>query len=452
VTSSITMALADYSASTSADSLPEVIRERAKKIIFDEMACARFGRRSTAGKLSVAYAQVSAGRPESRIIGTNLRVSAPFAALANGAAGHGEEVDGAHVVGGHPGATIVHSAVAVAERQCSSGAELLNAVVLGYDVGARLIAACGGTFAFQNRTHLHADFLHGIAASVSSSRLLGMSAARICHAIALSTFQTNGLTALFQEDRHISKSLCNGQYAFGGVSAALMASVGLEGCADILGTRDGVLDAWGGPDARAILLGGLGSEYAVNGANFKFLNAGYPIHAAIEAVIAIISEHDVSVEHIESVGVGMPANAMKVVNNRKMHNICVQDMVAATLIRRGHSLGDILFPALLAAPEFESIRARIGVEVDPDLDREQPDGRGARVTVLLHDGRRYSRRVDHPRGHSKRGDVTWQDLSEKWRDALPDCDIDGVISICKKLDQLDDTNELSAAMCVRVGK
>jgi 2-methylcitrate dehydratase PrpD len=189
VTSSITMALAEYSASTSVEQIPAEIRERARKIIFDEMACAQFGRRSPAGKLSAAYSRLYGAFPESRVLGTALRVSAPFAALANGAAGHGEEVDGAHVVGGHPGATLVHAALAVAERQCAPGADLLNAVVLGYDVGVRLIAACGGTFVFQNRTHLHADFLHGIAASVSSSRLLGLSPARTCHSIGLSTFQ-----------------------------------------------------------------------------------------------------------------------------------------------------------------------------------------------------------------------------------------------------------------------
>jgi 2-methylcitrate dehydratase PrpD len=450
VTLSTTMALAEYSASTSIEQIPTEIRERAKKIIFDEMACAQFGRRSPAGKLAAAYSQVYAAHPEARILGTALRVSAPFAALANGAAGHGEEVDGAHVVGGHPGATLVHSALAVAERQCASGAELLNAVVLGYDVGVRLIAACGGTFVFQNRTHLHADFLHGIAASVSSGRLIGLSPTRICHSIAMATFQTNGLKALFQEDRHISKSLCNGQYAFAGVSAALMSNAGLEGCQDILGVRDGVLDAWGGPEARSILLDDLGHEYAVSGANFKFLNAGYPIHAAIEAVIAIIQQHNIGVEHIESVDVGMPANAMKVVDNRKMHNICVQDMVAATLIRRGHNIQETLFPGLLTHSEFERIRPHITVGVDSDLDREQPDGRGARVTIVVSEGKGYSKRVDYPRGHSKRGDVTWDDLAEKWKDALPDCDIDGVMSACQNLDQLDDSNELSALFCARM--
>jgi 2-methylcitrate dehydratase PrpD len=254
---------------------------------------------------------------------------------------------------------------------------------------------------------------------------------------------------LFQENRHISKSLCNGQYAFAGVSAALMSNVGLEGCEDILGVRDGVLDAWGEPEARDKLLRNLGSEYAVAGANFKFLNAGYPIHAAIEAVIAILKDHDVAIERIASVHVGMPANAMKVVDNRKMHSICVQDMVAATLINRGHSLREVLFPALLTHPEFGHIRSRISVGVDPDLDRDQPDGRGARVTIVVREGQRYSERVEHPRGHSKHGDVTWDDLTEKWKDALPECDIDRVMSMCQKLDELDDTNELSAVLCTR---
>ena len=46
--------------------------------------------------------------------------------------------------------------------------------------------------------------------------------------MALVTFQANGLIALFQERRHISKSFSNGQYAAAGVSAALMAASGLR--------------------------------------------------------------------------------------------------------------------------------------------------------------------------------------------------------------------------------
>jgi 2-methylcitrate dehydratase PrpD len=128
-------------------------------VIVDEIACSYFGRRSLAGDLSARYACEAGGPPEARIYATGQRVSAPNAALANGAAGHDEEVDGAHVVGGHPGASIVHAAVAMAEKQRATGAELVNAVVLGYDVGVRIVEACGKLYGVKDRFGLNSDFL-----------------------------------------------------------------------------------------------------------------------------------------------------------------------------------------------------------------------------------------------------------------------------------------------------
>jgi 2-methylcitrate dehydratase PrpD len=439
------MTLAEYAASTSIAAIPDEVKERAKQVIFDEMACARFGRRSLAGQLAARYAEKFASPAESRILGTSLRVPAPYAAMANGAAGHGEEVDGAHVIGGHPGATLVHAAVAMADRQCASGVDLLSAVVLGYDVGTRLIAACGGKFHFQFSSHHHPDFLHGVAASVVASRLLGLDPNRYCHSMAMATFQTNGLAALFQERRHVSKSFCNGQYAFAGVSAALMSSGGLEGCEDILGARDGLLDAWGIEGGADVLTRRLGQDYEIMGANFKFLNAGYPIHAAVEAAMTLVTDHDIRVDTIESVHVGMPANAMRIVDNRHMHNICVQDMVSASLVRGGLSLRESPFPAILGDPAFIRVRARITVGVDPDVDRDQPNGRGANVTITRLDGSTVSLRVDHPRGHSLRGAVTWDELLKKWHEALPESDIDKIFSLAQRLEELEDVNVLSGA-------
>ena len=102
---SLSMALAQYAASTSIGQIPAAIRERARQVIVDEMASAQFGRRSLGGDLAARYAATTGGVEEAQILGTPQRVPAAYAALANGAAGHGEEVDGAHVIGGHPGAT-----------------------------------------------------------------------------------------------------------------------------------------------------------------------------------------------------------------------------------------------------------------------------------------------------------------------------------------------------------
>ena len=371
----LTLAVAEYAASTRIQSIPADVQERAKQIIFDEMACACFGRRSPAGDLTARYAATIGGSAESRILGTGLRAPAPYAALANGSAGHGEEVDGAHVVGGHPGATVVPAAMAMAERQRATGADLINAVVLGYDVGTRMVGACGGVFLAKQRHHLHSDFLYAVGAAAAAGRLMGLDPVRHCHAMALVTFQANGLCALFQERRHISKSFSAGQYAFAGVSAALMAAVGMEGSDDILGASHGLLEAWAVENGREILTHGLGEEYAVMGANFKFVNAGYPIHAAVEAATEVMRTHRINAATIAAVHVGMPANALRVVDNRAMHNICVQDMLAAALVRGSLSLRESPFPAILDHPDFLAMRGRITVG-----DRPRPPARPARWT------------------------------------------------------------------------
>jgi 2-methylcitrate dehydratase PrpD len=437
MTPSLALTLAQYAASTSIERIPADVVERAKQVILDEMACANFGRRSLAGDLTARYVSTLGGPTESQILGTGLRAPAPYAALANGSAGHGEEIDGAHVVGGHPGATIVHAAAAVAERHGASGAELINAVVLGYDVGVRVMHACGGVFGAKSRYHLHADFLYALGASVAVGRILDLDPIRHCHAMALVTFQANGLCALFQEQRHISKSFSAGQYAYAGVSAALMSAAGLEGCDDIIGERDGLLEAWGIENAEELVIHELGLDYSIMGANFKFMNAGYPIHAVVEAAMTVMREHSITSDSIAAIHVGMPAHSMRVVDNRHMHNICVQDMLSAALLEHGLSIRESPFPAILGNANFAAMRARITVGVDPELERDFPNGRGANVAVTTTAGSSFSHRVDWPRGHSRRGGVTWSDLSEKWHDALPECDIDRLIAIARGLDDLD---------------
>jgi 2-methylcitrate dehydratase PrpD len=442
---SITLTLAQYAVATNVDSIPAEVKARAKHVILDEMASAHFGRRSMAGDLTTRYVQSLGGPQESHILGTRLRVPAQYAAMANGAAGHGEEVDGAHIIGGHPGATLVHAAVAVAERQRASGAELLNAVVLGYDVGIRLVEACGGKFAVKTRNRLYSDFLYAIGATVAASRLLGLDAIRHCHAMALVTFQTNALASLYQEKRHISKSYCNGQFASAGVSAALMSAAGLEGVEDILGMRDSLLEAWGTEGAAQAVTRQLGEDWSIMGSNFKFINAGYPIHSAVEAATTLAARHGIEVAQIESVSVGMPEKAMRVVDNREMHNICVQDMVCANLARGRLSLRELPFPAILIDPSFVRLRSRVTVGVDAELNRDQPEGRGSNVTITTVNGARVALRIDAPRGHALRGGIGWSDLSEKWKDGLPECDIGRVIALADGLENLPDVRELSDA-------
>ena len=117
----------------------------------------------------------------------------------------------------------------------------------------------------------------------------------------------------------------------------------------------------------------------------------------------------------------------------------------AALVQGGLSLRESPFPAILSDPQYLRLRSGITLGVDPGLQQDQPDGRGAKVTITTRTGSTVSQRVDWPRGHSRRGGVNWADLSEKWHDGLPQYDVDKILALAQGLDELGDVNELAEA-------
>jgi 2-methylcitrate dehydratase PrpD len=87
----------------------------------------------------------------------------------------------------------------------------------------------------------------------------------------------------------------------------------------------------------------------------------------------------------------------------------------------------------------------VQVGVDAGLNRDQPEGRGAHVTVTTADGQPYAYRVDAPRGHSSRGGASWQDLHEKWRAGLPGYPVDTMTALTQRLEHLEDVRVLADA-------
>ena len=53
--------------------------------------------------------------------------------------------------------------------------------------------------------------------------------------------------------------------------------------------RSGRLDCDAIEGGVELVTRGFGRDYAVMGANFKFFNAGYPIHAALEAALTLVA-------------------------------------------------------------------------------------------------------------------------------------------------------------------
>ncbi|MEQ9208736.1 MAG: MmgE/PrpD family protein [Pseudomonadales bacterium] len=123
---------------TTFDDLPEAVLERARFVIADCVAAVIGGAAEPEMQRLVAR-MAGNGGGSSTVLGAGLRVDASKAAFLNGTAGTFLEMDeGNQFNRGHPGIHVVPAALALAEAMGRNGRDVLLAVTLGYEVGARI--------------------------------------------------------------------------------------------------------------------------------------------------------------------------------------------------------------------------------------------------------------------------------------------------------------------------
>ena len=131
----ITGQLARYMAAARTTRLPPQVAKEGKHRILDTLAAVVSGSHLQAGEMAIRFAKAQGGVAESSVLTTDIKTSAVNAALANGMFAHADETDDFEpVTKAHPGSHVVPAALAMAEREGRSGAELLAGVTLGYDV------------------------------------------------------------------------------------------------------------------------------------------------------------------------------------------------------------------------------------------------------------------------------------------------------------------------------
>ena len=139
-----TRRLSAYIAEAPQRPLPPEVMEKARQHILDTFAAMISGTRLSPGQFAIGYVAQLGGARQASIVGTRLLTSLVSAALANGMLAHADETDDSHAPSrNHPGCAVIPAALAVAESMGASGEQLIRAVVLGYDVAARINYAVG---------------------------------------------------------------------------------------------------------------------------------------------------------------------------------------------------------------------------------------------------------------------------------------------------------------------
>ena len=444
--SPVSLALSEYISAAAACDLPPPVLLKTKHHILDTLAAILSGSRLRAGKLAAGYAARFAAVLEATVMGTALAVPAETAALANAMAAHADETDDSHLGGRfHPGCGIVPAAFAVAEVQDRSGADLIRAVALGYDIGARLSISLG--YANPNNAAGHSTHSLGAAfgAAAAAAALCRFDAARVRHVLSYACQQASGVPYWHRDREHVEKAFdFGGMGARNGVAGAMMVAAGFSGVDDAFSGRNNFFTGFGEKPDPAVLAHGLGTRFEIMAASIKKWCVGSPIQAVLDATEALIAEHGVRAGDVRHVRITMPDDRMHIVDNGLMPDVCVQHMAALILVDGKLTFGSTHDHARMQDEAVLAVRRNIELVPSPELSKAVP-ARQAIVEIECSDGRKLRHHAKAVRG-TPDNPMTSQEIEDKARDLI--APITGaeragkLVAACAKLEALRSVREL----------
>ena len=200
---------------------------------------------------------------------------------------HGLEYDDTHtgsIV--HGSAVLAPAALAAAQEAEASGADLLRAYILGWEVLVRMGLAAPG--AFQARGFQITSVGGTLVAALQAAEIAKLDENRWVAALGIALSQASGVFEFLSNGASV-KSMHPGWAAHAGLLAARLAAAGLDGPETALEGRMGLFHQFAADGAVAVeqfaaLLATLGRQWHIREAAYKFLPCCHYLHPYVEAL------------------------------------------------------------------------------------------------------------------------------------------------------------------------
>ena len=407
--------LSGYMSEAGGRMLPQAAAEQTKDHILDTLAAMISGSELPPGRHAMRFARAIGSDDTATIVASNLVRGPIEAAIINGACAQADETDDNYSAGGaHPGCAVVPAALAMGEYGRIDGARFVRAVALGYDVGMRAMKTILATTVLQDTHNVVGTF--GAAAAAGCAANLGPQQMRWL--LDYAAQQAGAGYAIWQRDtEHMEKAFVFGAMgARNGVTAALLVQAGFTGIGDVFAGRDNFFSTYAPRADPRGLLDGLGERFDVGETIIKKWSTGGPVQSPVDALADLRRQHPFAAGDVRQVIVRLSSSAAPKVDNARSPDLCLQYLVAVTLLdgtltfRAAHDTARMTDPAVL------QLRAKVQVVADDGLERLLPK-RVAVVEITLDDGTRLTERNDTVRG-TPENPMTRDEVVAKARDLI----------------------------------
>ena len=402
---SITKILSDYSANLKLADLPAEVVTRTRFLLLDlvgNIIRGRYDAESTPAMLAAVRA-LGLGHGTSGVFGDPARYSPMGAALLNGALAHSLDFDDTHAAGSlHPGAPVIPAAIAAAEMTGASGADLLAAIVAGYEVTCRVALALPGGAHYQRGFHPTAT-CGAFGAAAAAGRVFGLDGDAIASALGIALSQSAG-SLQFLANGAWTKRFQVGWAAAAGLTAATLAREGFKGAADALEGKAGFLRAYAPDPVPERAIQGLGQEFELMRTAVKPYPSCRYGHAGIDAMLALRAEHNLQPAEVERIVYGTSRSGMMLVGEPPEKRANPQNVVD------GQFSGPFVLSAALVTgamgwdsyrelqnPAIRALLPKVICEDDADAQALFPNKMSGKVTITAR-GQTFSKFITNPKG------------------------------------------------------
>lgn len=407
--------LAEFAVNLAYERIPREVLERTKDCLIDTVGACVYGAELPWSKIVIAYAQRNSAPGEASVLGTGIRVRAPFASMANGALAHAFELDCLcqPSVGVHPGASLTAPGLAVAQGRKKSGKDLLAAMVAGYEVMYRIGDAGRHS---SEKLGFHAPGLTGVfGGAVVVGKLMGLDAKGMAHALGIAGSLCSGLLEFSRSGGGMVKRLHLGRAAEGGFLAAILARDGYTGPDGVLEGKFGFLNAFCRDAEPARLTRSLGEEWHALKTTIKRYACHITAHVPVTLALDLKARHGLSGEDVAQIRI---AGAEKMVSHHAIAE--PQDMMMAQYSTpfctalalyldptepRSFSETSLSDPRIRALAKSAQVELRAAAPRDTAL--------ASRVTLRLKDGREVTGEAQDFKGMPGKP-LTRAELGEKF--------------------------------------
>lgn len=400
ITWSGTAALARFAAEIQPQEIPAEVLRKIEDLLVDWLGSAVAGKGARAVETLTDFVlEMGPANGPSEIL-FNRRLTSPYmAAMANAAASHVVEQDDVHNGSVfHPATVVFSPALAVAQAIGASGLEFLTACVAGYEVGIR-VGECLG------RSHYKIFHTTGTAGSLAAAaavgRLLHLTPEQMNHAFGSAGTQAAGLWE-FLRDAADSKQLHTAHAAGTGLMSAYLAKRGFTGAKRILEGSQGMAAGMSSDADLGKLTDGLGSRWATVETSFKYHASCRHTHPAADALLQVMRTHALKLDDIARVITHVHQGAIDVlgpvVDPSTVHQSKFSMGTVLALVAVYEHAGLAEFDAHFKDAAIVTLRDKVEMALDEEVDSAYPQRWIGKVTVHTCDGRVLHGRVDEPKG------------------------------------------------------